>query len=234
MKTYIFEVTRWPNSAFHQPFSARIVLSENAVVSGTATASDILSLTITAGASIPDGRPITFADLHSHFLNPTITLSADRKSIVGFSADRADGARYDFLVFFQSFPRPPNGRSENIIELRLNRMEVESNFVPPLPTEIHFSIFEGDWKQLELKAPSPFRADLQHLAVDPLSLLLSNEVYVRLNLPNPPPFEAVRESVRERIDKMSSKEREQVLSRIREWKTFAESFEKEFEKKRKK
>ncbi len=65
------------------------------------------------------------------------------------------------------------------------------------------------------------------VAVDPLSLVLSRAIYVRLTLPDPPPFEKLRGRIREMIDGMSIAERREALSEAKRLAEYADALEKE-------
>jgi hypothetical protein len=47
----------------------------------------------------------------------------------------------------------------------------------------------------------------RYLTIDPLALLLRNDIYVRLHLPDPPPDEILRETIREAARQMNAEER---------------------------
>jgi hypothetical protein len=68
------------------------------------------------------------------------------------------------------------------------------------------------------------------LAIDPLALILANDVYVRLTLPDPPPIEVIHKYVRERISKMSDQEFKRAYARVKEMKALADNLAIEFEK----
>lgn len=227
MKEYYFIVTGLPDSAFHQPFDATLTLSDAAVVSGVASASDILSIQITAGEALPDSDPITLADLA--FINPKITLSPDRKSVTAFSADSSNGGTFDFFLLFRTFHPTPAGVVENVIRLRFDGIEVETDYIPPAQPEVYDSKFVGSWLDYKEDSPRGIK-DVFELAIDPWALLLPNDIYVRLHLPDPPPYEIVQESIRERINGMSIEERERAHARIKKMKAFTDDLEREFEK----
>ncbi len=50
-------------------------------------------------------------------------------------------------------------------------------------------------------------------AIDPLALLLRNDVYVRLTLPDPPPIDLTQ--VRETLAKMNDVEKREALTRAK-------------------
>jgi hypothetical protein len=66
----------------------------------------------------------------------------------------------------------------------------------------------------------------QLLAVDPLSLILSPSVYVRLTLPDPPPFEVLTSHFRELVRSMDGSERKQALARAKALGAYAEALQK--------
>jgi hypothetical protein len=71
-------------------------------------------------------------------------------------------------------------------------------------------------------------SDAQHeVAIDPLALVLSSEVYIKLHLPDPPPVEALQAYVRERIESMTAKQKVQTRARVRALKAYAQAVDKE-------
>src|SRR5690348_14090729 len=99
MKEYLFSISRYPNTSYHLPLSATLTLKDSAVAAGVAVGSDILSIKIAAGLALPESDPITMAEYHPAFLNPTVTLSADRETVTAISADNANGGQWNFWVF---------------------------------------------------------------------------------------------------------------------------------------
>lgn len=72
------------------------------------------------------------------------------------------------------------------------------------------------------------RVDLSsYRAIDPLALILSNEVYVRLTLPDPPPFEVIRSYARAMARSASAAEKRQALNRARVLRAYVEAVEQE-------
>lgn len=57
----------------------------------------------------------------------------------------------------------------------------------------------------------------QYVAIDPLALILSNELYVKLTLPDPPPIEVLRPRIVQVLRSMSRAERRRTLARIEGW-----------------
>jgi hypothetical protein len=231
VKEYLFSTSRYPNNSYHLPLDATLTLSDNAVASGIATGNDILSIKITAGQALPASSPMTFAEYHSAFLNPTVTLSSDRKSVTAISADNADGGQWSFWVFFQTFHQTPAGKVENVVKVRADSIDIESD-VLPTPQTIFSSQFGGSWLVKEERPQkNPLEIATAHmLAIDPLALILANDVYVRLTLPDPPPIEVIHKYVRERISKMSDQEFKRAYARVKEMKALADNLAIEFEK----
>jgi hypothetical protein len=60
------------------------------------------------------------------------------------------------------------------------------------------------------------------VAIDPLALILSSSVYVRLTLPDPPPPEVLRELV----ENLSAEERKLATARVKALGAFAKAAEK--------
>lgn len=63
-------------------------------------------------------------------------------------------------------------------------------------------------------APPPFERQGEDAAIDPLSLLLSNAVYVRLKLPNPPPLSVMLKLTENIMVRASAAERANALLKI--------------------
>jgi hypothetical protein len=61
-------------------------------------------------------------------------------------------------------------------------------------------------------------------AIDPLALLLRNDVYVRLTLPDPPPIDLTQ--VRESLAKMNDIEKKEALNRAKALTHYAAGLEK--------
>ena len=70
----------------------------------------------------------------------------------------------------------------------------------------------------------------QKILVDPLSLILSGPVYVRFTLPDPPPVEAIRKSVRESVRTLTPAERQGALAGARALGAYARAMEEELTK----
>ena len=66
-------------------------------------------------------------------------------------------------------------------------------------------------------------------AIDPLALILSNEVYVRLTLPDPPPLEAFRQQVRNFVGGMQPEERQRALTRLQVLGPYFQAMQQELE-----
>jgi hypothetical protein len=66
----------------------------------------------------------------------------------------------------------------------------------------------------------------EYLAIDPLALILSNEVYVRLTLPDPPPDEVISAQMRQVAAQLKGDERKQALAKARILGAYARGMEK--------
>lgn len=76
--------------------------------------------------------------------------------------------------------------------------------------------------------PLHWRLDLSsYRAIDPLALILSGEVYVKLTLPDPPPFEVIRAYARAMARSASAAEKRQALNRARVLRGYVEAIEQE-------
>jgi hypothetical protein len=67
------------------------------------------------------------------------------------------------------------------------------------------------------------------VAIDPLALILSNDVYVRLTLPDPPPIETFRRQVRDFVGAMQPEERRRALTRLKALGPYFRAMEQELE-----
>jgi hypothetical protein len=82
------------------------------------------------------------------------------------------------------------------------------------------------WPNAEV--PLGWRIDLSSFrAIDPLALILSGELYVKLTLPDPPPIEVLRAYVRSMARRASATERRQALNRARALRMYVEAVEQE-------
>jgi hypothetical protein len=76
--------------------------------------------------------------------------------------------------------------------------------------------------------PLSWRVDLSsYRVIDPLALILSGEVYVKLTLPDPPPFEVIRAYARSMARTASAAERRLALNRARFLRAYVEAIEQE-------
>jgi hypothetical protein len=71
-------------------------------------------------------------------------------------------------------------------------------------------------------------AKFVNVAIDPLALLLSEEIYVRLTLPDPSPIE--QGQIREAIQAMGPEEKRVTLARARALGAYVSALEKEISK----
>nr|HEX4316545.1 hypothetical protein [Kofleriaceae bacterium] len=78
--------------------------------------------------------------------------------------------------------------------------------------------------------PPPSRRDVNGLAIDPLYLILSNEIYVLLTLPDPPPLEAMVAELAPRLARLSLAQRRAVLERAAGFRERATVFERAVER----
>lgn len=68
---------------------------------------------------------------------------------------------------------------------------------------------------------------LYEVAADPLSLILDNEIYVLLTLPDPPPLGVLAVQVRQRVRTMGREEKRLALARVRGFLAYARALEQE-------
>jgi hypothetical protein len=70
----------------------------------------------------------------------------------------------------------------------------------------------------------------EELTIDPLALVLAGSVYIDLTLPDPPPFEVVRDRVRALIEKMSPAEKRSALARLKSIGAYHKELQRELER----
>jgi hypothetical protein len=146
--SYSFNVSEYPESLFHQPFQAELVVSDEAVDAGVAYLSDIEALTISGGATMPTTAPITMAHLHPAFLNLEILFSEDRNTITTMSAEIAPYmSPTDHWVYY--FPNPPSSNlivHEHLAFLSSHYIRLETTLLP-VPPKFYLSYFSGEWQR---------------------------------------------------------------------------------------
>ena len=76
-------------------------------------------------------------------------------------------------------------------------------------------------------ASSSLSFHVHTVAIDPLSLILSHQVYVKLKLPRPPTIEILREQVRELVENMESEERKQAFDKAKTFRNYVNVLEQE-------
>jgi hypothetical protein len=65
------------------------------------------------------------------------------------------------------------------------------------------------------------------MAIDPLALLVSDTVYAQLKLPDPPPFDLVRDRVRQFFGSLQSDQKRSIQERVRAYRQFLQALERE-------
>ena len=68
--------------------------------------------------------------------------------------------------------------------------------------------------------------DIDLRAIDPLALILSPEIYVRLHLPDPPPDPIIAAQVKQLANGLSAQEKQGVLARAKVLGAYAHAFQK--------
>lgn len=66
----------------------------------------------------------------------------------------------------------------------------------------------------------------RYVAVDPLSLVLRNDIYIRLHLPDPPPIDVLERELRNAVKEMSAKERDSARAKVKAFVAMAHAMEK--------
>ena len=79
-------------------------------------------------------------------------------------------------------------------------------------------------------APIPKRRDFNEAAIDPLALVLSNQVYVLLTLPDPPPPGVLRNQVAARIRGLSIAQRRGALASLERMQAYVKAIATEMKK----
>jgi hypothetical protein len=64
-----------------------------------------------------------------------------------------------------------------------------------------------------------------YLAIDPLALILTNEAYVRLTLPDPPPIDVLVKQMRQVAGQLKADEKKVILARARMLGAYANAME---------
>lgn len=86
------------------------------------------------------------------------------------------------------------------------------------------SVFSAIYPRAKTKPPREWRA------IDPLSLLLANKVYVDLTLPDPPPFDVLAERIQEVIRGMGPEARRRALAEVHKVQVYADAVAQELVK----
>ena len=68
--------------------------------------------------------------------------------------------------------------------------------------------------------------DINIRAIDPLALILSPEIYVRLHMPDPPPDPVILSQVKQVANGLSAQEKQVVLARAKVLGAYAHAIEK--------
>lgn len=145
---YTFVVSELPTGDFHKPLFAEMVLSDAAVSTGQARNGQVESLVFGGGSAMQEINRITLAYLHSSFVDLTVKLSADRKTITAISAKlNNDGSSIDNWVFhYQRPPHPTLNIHEFVGYIRSDSIALETTILPVPPTT-HLSNFKGHWQR---------------------------------------------------------------------------------------
>ncbi len=145
---YIFEVSNYPDDAFHQPFRAELIFTDSAVAAGVAYINDIESLNISAGHTMPETDPLTMDYLHQAFIDVQFNFSADKEVIVSVFARISPSMQStDHLVLYrQRPPHPQINIHEHVGYLGRDFIRAETTLDPELP-ETYRSQFKGEWKR---------------------------------------------------------------------------------------
>lgn len=145
---YIFVVSEHPTETFFTPLSAEITLSDAAVSAGTATKGQIESVVFGGGSTMEEENRITLSYLHGDFIDLTVTLSADRKTITALNATlKTSNTSIDSWVFHYQNPEHPTLDIHEFVGiLKKDRISLETTILPVPPTHHHAS-FTGEWQR---------------------------------------------------------------------------------------
>jgi hypothetical protein len=151
---YVFMPGEQPAEGFHMPFKAELVLSDDAVSTGIAQAPDIESLQITAGLSAMDEDALTLAQMHTSFVNWSVTLSEDGRSVTAISAVIAphmSPVNY-WLLYQPDPPHPDLDVHENLAYVAADSIKIDTTILP-VPPDYRQSVFKGEWRRTFICRP---------------------------------------------------------------------------------
>lgn len=136
------------------PFKAELVLSDDALSTGMAQGADIESLQITAGLSAMDEDALTLARMHTSFVNRSVILSENRRSVTAISAAIAPHmSAVDYWLLYQ--PNPPHPDldvHENLAYVAGDSIKIDTTILPVPPGYRH-SVFKGEWRRTFICTP---------------------------------------------------------------------------------
>ena len=139
---YVFSVNEQPTEDFHKP------LSDNALSTGLAEGADIESLEVTAGLSAMGEDALTLAQMHTSFVNWSVTLSEDRRSVTAIRAAIAPHmSTVDYWLLYQ--PNPPHPDldvHENLAYVADDSIKIDTTILP-VPPSYRQSVFRGEWQR---------------------------------------------------------------------------------------
>jgi probable HAF family extracellular repeat protein len=87
-------------------------------------------------------------------------------------------------------------------------------------------VYNGENRAYLLTPVSKFDS-IYEAAIDPLALILRNDIYVKLKLPNPPPDGVLHTTIERLVKGMSVKQREQALYQVKVFDRYLKQLEKE-------
>ena len=151
---YVFTVSEQPIEGFHKPFRAELVLSDDALSTGLAEGADIESLEVMAGLSAMDEDALTLAQMHTSFVNRSVALSEDRRSVTAISAAIAPHmSTVDYWLLYQ--PKPPHPDfdvHENLAYVAADSIKIDTTILP-VPPSYRQSVFRGEWRRTTVCIP---------------------------------------------------------------------------------
>lgn len=151
---YVFTVTEQPEEDFHKPFTAELILSDSALSTGLAEGADIESLIITAGLSAMGADALTLTQMHTSFVNWSVTLSADRESVTAISAEitpHMSAVNY-WLLYQPNPPHPDLDVHENLAYVAVDYINIDTTILP-VPPSYQQSVFRGEWRRTFICIP---------------------------------------------------------------------------------
>lgn len=145
---YTFAVSGQPAEDFFKPLVAEMVLSDAAVSAGEARNGQIESLVFGGGATMQEVNRLTLTYLHSDFVDLTVKLSSDRKTVTEITAKSlSNGSTFDEWVFHYRNPSHPTLDIHEFVGIVRDDLVSLETTILPVPPTTHVSGFQGQWQR---------------------------------------------------------------------------------------